>query len=155
MGRIYTQSVAATAISAAIDLFEVLAGARPVEVHGWHLFQTSDLGDAEEEVIGMEMVRGIGATSGSGGNGAVEFPRDVDDSAALCAIETMNTTRLTAGGGSLETIGRLGWNLRGQWDFFFPPELRPLVDAGAHWALGMLAPNDSVSVGGMIWVGEV
>ncbi len=157
MGRIYTARFDPTAITAAVDLFEVLAAADvPVHIHGWHLFQTTELGDAAEEILEIETVRGVGATGGSGGQAAAEYPRDVNGPAAVTAVEARNTTRMTAGGGSVTTLEELGWNLRIPWDFFYPPELRARVDPGELWTLALVtAPGDSTDIGGTLWLEEL
>lgn len=156
MGRVYTARLSPTAYTTAVDFFEVLADVdSPVKVHGWHLFQTTELGDSAEEILQLETVRGVGATTGSGG-AAAEFPVDVNDSAAVTVVEVGNTTRMTAGGGSVTTLEELGWNLRIQYDFFYPPELRPRVDPGELWTLSLVAaPGDSTTIGGTLWFEEL
>lgn len=157
MGRIYTASFEPTAVSALVDVFEALAAADvPVLIHGWHLAQTSDLGDAAEEVLHLETVRGIGATSGSGGAAATETPIDVNSPATQTAVEVLNTTRIVAGGGSLVELEDYGWNIRLPWDFFYPPELRARVDPGELWTLGLpSAPADEITLIGTLWFEEL
>jgi len=69
MSRFYTAQFSAVAVTAAQDFFEITAPSGAViRVHEWEIFQTSDFGDAQEEILRIETVRGVGSTtSGSGG----------------------------------------------------------------------------------------
>lgn len=156
MGRLYTVSFEDVAVTAVQDLFEVLAPSnRPVFVHGWHLAQTSDVGDAAEEILQIETVRGVGNTSGSGGSTPGENPVNVDDAAATTVVEANNTTRMVAGGGSLLNLEQYGWNIRIPWTHFYTPELRPKVAPADHWTLSLNdTPADSITVSGTLWIEE-
>lgn len=157
MGRVYSCPLTPAAQTAAQDLFEVLAATgKPVRILGWHLVQTTELGDAAEEILRIETVRGVGATTGSGGSSVTPQQLDNDDAAAGATVETNNTTRLTAGGGSLETLEQYGWNVRVPWTHFYTPELAPRVKPGEYWTLSLpAAPADSVTLGGTLWIEEI
>jgi hypothetical protein len=159
MGRIYQIPVATITLDEDRDIIEILAAtAKPVKVHGWHLFQTTDVGDAAEEVVQLEEVRGIGTvTSGSGGSSPTAAPLDDNDAALGATIEANNTTRLAVGTGTLETLGRFGWNIRIPWTHWYTPELRPRVNPGDRWTLGILAAAlaDAVTFGSHWWIEEL
>ena len=71
MGRLYCVNLTATAFTVAADLVELtIADDKPVIVHGFRVWQTTELGDAAEEIIPIGIVRG-NTTSGSGGNTTV------------------------------------------------------------------------------------
>ena len=110
-GRIYTVTWdAATAISAQIDVFELTpADDRPLFVPELKMWQTSDLGDSAEEVIGVQWIRGF-TTSGSGGGTSVVGKKYAGDSNAGFSHECRNTT--LANTGTTETIEADGWNVR-------------------------------------------
>lgn len=149
MGRMYQTMTAAVATTTAIDLWEILAAtAKPVRVHSWSIFQTTDVGDAAEEVIRINEVRGVGTvTSGSGGSSPTIHPLDDNDAAVAATVEANNTTRMAAGTGTLETLSERGWNIRIPMEVIYTPETRPRVNPGDRWTLGIVAaPADSITI---------
>ena len=67
--RIYVAEVAPAATTTATDIFEITCAAdRPIAIIGWSIYQTTDLGDAAEEVLSLTLERGV--TAGSGGGAA-------------------------------------------------------------------------------------
>lgn len=147
MGRVYTITLAATAVTVAADLVEITpADDIPVLIHGFRVWQTTDLGDTQEEVIGLSWVRG-NTTSGSGGNTAVaSVPKNHRDAAASATVETANTT--AASSGTAVTCYSTGWNIRAPLEVVFTPEQRIRADQGnTLLCLRMLgAPNDSITL---------
>lgn len=146
----YKVSVAPVAFTVAADLLEILAPTdAAVIVHSWEVWQTTELGDAAEEILTLEEVRGIGTvTSGSGGTTPTAQPVEDGETAFGGAIEASNTTRLAAGTGTLETVDRHGWNVRMPKEKIYLPEERPVISPGNRWTLSLsAAPADSVSVG--------
>ena len=148
MGRMYTVHLAPTAITVAADLVELTpADDIPVLIHGFRVYQTTDTGDAAEEIIGLAWVRG-NATTGSGGNSGVAVtPKDSRDAAASVTAETANTTAASAG--TAVTVYSTGWNVRAPLEVTFTPEQRIRVDQGQTLlVLRMLAaPADSLTIG--------
>jgi hypothetical protein len=148
MGAVYTVHLAPTAITVAADLIELTpADDRPVVVHGFRVWQTTDLGDAAEEIISLAWVRG-NATSGSGGNTSVAVtPKDPRAAAAGATAETANTT--AASTGTPLTVYSTGWNVRAPLEVVFTPEQRIKCDQGQSLlVLRMLAaPADSLTIG--------
>lgn len=158
MSRMYTVQFNGVAVSALQDLFEVLAPADSVvRVHGVSLFQTTDVGDAEEEILRLETVRGIGSVaSGSGGTTPTAQPVEDSDAAFGGTVEANNTTRMAAGTGSLETLEQLGWNVRIPMVHYWTPETRPTIKPGERWTLALpAAPADSITATGMLWLEEI
>jgi hypothetical protein len=154
MARAYTAQFNGVAITALQDLFEVLAASTKItRVLGWSLVQTTDLGDAAEEILRVETVRGIGSTSGTGGTTPTAQPRCDSDAAYGGTVEVNNTTRMTAG--TLETLEQYGWNVRIPWTHFYTPETQPVITAGNRWTLSLpAAPTDSLTVSGHLWLEE-
>lgn len=156
MGAVYTVHLAPTAITVAADLIELApADDRPVVVHGFRVWQTTDLGDAAEEIIGLSWVRG-NATSGSGGNtGVAVTSKDPRAAAAGCAAETANTT--AASTGTPLTVYSTGWNVRAPLEVVFTPEQRIKCDqAQTLLVLRMLAaPADSLTIGCSVDIEEI
>jgi hypothetical protein len=145
--RIYTASFSAVALTAATDLFEITCAAdRPIEVMGWTIFQTTDLGDAAEEVLDLTWQRGV--TAGSGGTSVT--PVDYGGRGESTSDSTVNRTVTTAHTGGTVQI-RKGWNIRIPEEFWLPPELYAYIDAATDpGTLTMTAPADSITVSGSI-----
>lgn len=148
MGRMYCTQTSEVAVTTAIDLWEILAATgKPIRIHGWGISQRTDLGDAAEEVLRINEVRGVGTvTSGSGGTSPTVHPLDDNDAATGATVEANNTTRMAAGTGTLETLTERGWNIRIPLEVIYTPEMRPRVNPGDRWTLGIVAaPADSIT----------
>jgi hypothetical protein len=157
MGRIYTAVFEAVAITALQDLFEINAPADAVVlVHGFELFQTTDVADAAEDVLRLRMVRGVSSTSGSGGSTPTAQPRDDGSPAFGGTVEANNTTIQVVGGGSLETVRSFGWNIRIPMEKIFTPEERPIISPSQRLTLELIAaPADSITASGAITFEEI
>lgn len=154
MGRTYWVDLTPTAVTVAADLLEITAADdKPVEVLDQDILQTTELGDAAEEVIGLQWVRG-NTTSGSGGSAPTPRPCDPDDAAAGFTAEVFNTTQASAG--TAVNVGRAGWNVRVPQVRSQLPEGRPkTTQAAGLLVLRMAAaPADSVTISGAVLVRE-
>lgn len=148
-GRIYKARFRDIAVTALQDFWELLAATgKPCLIHYLRLNQTSDLGDAAEEQLVFDIVRGVGSvTSGSGGSSNTPEPTNNNWAAAGATLERNNTTRLAAGSGSLETIETVGWNIRVPEPLIWTPETRDPILPGEYWSFGLpAAPADSLTV---------
>lgn len=156
MGRMYTVHLAPAAATVALDLVELTpADDKPILIHGFRVYQTSDFGDAQDEVIGLAWVRG-NATSGSGGNTSVAVtPKNAADAAAGVGAETGNTT--AASTGTPVTVYSTGWNVRAPLEVVFTPEQRIVCSqASTLLCLRMLAaPADSLTIGCSVDLEEI
>lgn len=146
--RIYTASFSAVAVTTATDLFEITCAAdRPIEIMGWTIFQTTDLGDAAEEVVDLSVQRAV--TAGSGGSSATIV--DYGGRGESTSDATVNRTVSTAHTGGTVQF-RKGWNIRIPEEFWLPPELYCYVDAATDpVTLTITAPADSITVSGSIF----
>jgi FAD/FMN-containing dehydrogenase len=153
MGRIYTVEFEATAVTAAVDFFEIDAAAeKPVEIVGLFLSQSSDVGDAADEMLRYRVIRGH-TTSGSGGSAPTPRPVQVTDAAAGFAAETLNTTIASAGTGV--NLHSDAFNIRTGLGLWLPE--------GCEWDTSgasllvvrlMAAPTDSLTMSGTLYVRE-
>lgn len=158
MGRFYTASFKSIAVTAAQDLFEIAAPADAVVViHEWGLFQTTELGDAQEEQLLLTTNRGIGTvTSGSGGGTITPQPIADGDAAFGGTVERNNTTIMAAGTGSLEELEVMAWNIRIPWQKIYTPETRPVVSPSNRWTVELEStPADSITMHGYVIFEEV
>jgi hypothetical protein len=155
LGRVYTVEFEGTAVTAAVDLFEVTpADDKPLLIHGVCLSQSSDVADAAEEILRLRLIRGH-ATGGSGGSAPTPIPVLANDAAAGFAAETLNTT--IASTGSPVNLWSHTFNIRAGLEFFFPPECRPHVNQGNTTLVLrlMAAPADSLTMSGTLFVEEL
>jgi hypothetical protein len=149
----YAAVFEAVAITAVQDLFEIAAGAdKPIQIHGLRLSQTTDLGDAQEEVLRIRIRSGQTVT-GSGGTTATGVPVDVDNVATGATVKANNTTQ--AGTGTIVVNDVLGWNIRVPLDHWWPPEARPFIKGSRRSTIELVAaPVDSVTVSGTLYYSE-
>lgn len=145
----YSAPLTPAAITTTVDFFHVTAAAEnPVTLYAMSLYQTTELGDAAEEVLSIALARGV--TGGSGGTALTEAHYgDGSGSTVSAAVVGLNTTVSTAG----TVLEHLGWNVRVPLLWCPIPELRPTVDAGQDPIVFRLlaAPADSITIGGTIW----
>lgn len=155
-GRIYTvRWDTPTAITAQIDVFEIApADDLPVFIHEIKIWQTTDLGDAQEEIIGISAQRGF-TTSGSGGGTPTVAKRYAGDAAASFTAECRNTT-LAATGTPDITEGD-AWNVRVPYIWTPTPEDRPFCAQKDNRIVIRLdaAPADSLTMMATMKVEEI
>lgn len=149
MGHLYTATQDAQAISTAVDLFHItVATDKPILLHWLELMQTTDLGDAQEEVLRIGLYRGV--TGGGGGTGLTE--QKIRDDAPDCGAAVVGQGAASTGG-SLVWI--IGWNIRQAGPVWVPtPELRVRCSAANDpLAFRLLAaPADAITFSGtMAW----
>lgn len=156
-GRIYTVKWdAATAVTASIDVFEIGPAAnKPVFIHEIRIWQVgaADVGDAQEEVLDVSVIRGL-ATSGSGGGTPTVAKRYNGDSAASFTSECRNTTLASAGTAEQEEGD--GFNVRVPYIWTPTPEDRPFCSNGQTLIVVRLgAPADSIILNAALKVEEI
>lgn len=154
MGRVYAVTFTATAVTAAVDLFELSpADDRPIRLLGLFLGQTTELGDAAEEQLELRIIRGH-TTSGSGGSSATPAPLSPADAAAGFAAEVLNTTLASAGTGAV--LWADSWNVRAGYPLIFTPEMQPQASQANTTIVVRLAstPADSITIVGTLIVEE-
>lgn len=139
-------NVAVTAIQ---DLFELNAPTGiPVCLHRVSLFQTSDVGDAAEEILRLLFIRGF-TTSGSGGTAPTAVDLGTGGATYGGTVECNNTTAAVTG--TTTTPHSDGWNVRGPYDYIPTPESRIFIPGGGRLVVNLpAAPADSLTVGGVI-----
>ncbi len=154
----YTAVFKSTAVTAAQDLFEITAAADSiVRIHEWTLAQTTETGDAAEEMLLLTTNRGVGSTT-SGSGGASVTPQQVEDGDAAFGgtVERNNTTQMAAGSGSLEELEVHAWNIRVPFQRLYTPETRPIISPSNRWTLELeTVPADSVTISGTVIFEEI
>jgi len=154
--RIYYVDIAPVAVTVAVDIVELTpADDKPISIHAiLDILQTTDVGDAAEEIIGLVWVRGH-TTSGAGGVVVTPRPKNPSDVAAGFTAEALNTTQATLG--TPVNLPRHGWNIRIPLSITYTPEIRPEASQGQTTLILRMAaaPLDSITMSGSITVGEV
>lgn len=150
MGMLYTGVFQAVAVTAAQDLFEVLApAARSVVLHKVSITQSTEAGDAQAEMLRYSIRRVTGApTSGSGGSAVtpVSLPPGVTFGGTL---EANNTTRIS--GGTIVVLEEEAAHVATGWLHQPPPEQRHEIEGATRLVIGLeSAPADSVTLSGTI-----
>jgi len=156
-GNLYSSNFApvASPATAAWDIWEITAPSDAViVVHGFFVFQTSDLGDAAEEVVSLFTQRQTAAgTSGSVSSGTiVTGPLNNGMAATGATVEGFNTTVAT---NNLTVLERFGWNVRVPLQIWYTPETRPIIAPGMRWLLSSAGQADALTVGATIWFEEI
>lgn len=132
------------ALTAQADAFEITpADDKPIEIVSIEIAQTSDAGDAQDEMIGVDIIRGH-TTSGSGGSSATPTPLSPNATAAGFTAEVGNTT--IASTGTTTTVHSAAFNVRSGWQYIPPLDARPGCGQGNTTIVVRLsAPADSLS----------
>ncbi len=150
-GRIYEVPFSATAVSAAVDVFEVLAATgKPFVLHEVTIAQSSDYGDAAAEGLSILFKRATGSyTSGSGGS-SVTPTKNTNDVAAGPTAEVCNTSQASAGSGSLTTWRAEAFNVQAGYQYLPPPEHRRTFLAAEAVVVSITAPADAITLSGTL-----
>lgn len=150
-GNVYTASFTDVAVNAAQDLFEILCPSDAVlEILELFIGQTSDVGDAAEELLltTLRMVSGA-PTSGSGGSTPTPRPHNLGGVASGCTVEANNTTQIS--GGTNTVIMPKIINVRVPETIILVPESRIFISPSNRfvWELDN-APADSLTMSGSV-----
>lgn len=157
MGRVYSVEFEAVAVTAAQDLFALKpADDKPITIHAIFLSQSSDVGDAAEEMLRIKIIRGA-ATIGSGGSNPTPRPLNSGDSASGITTNCrVNDTTETSGGTPLDMHSE-AFNIRTGWAYMPIPEdrIRCAESDGFISVALMNAPGDELTVSGTLYFEEV
>lgn len=150
-GRIYTATFEQVAVTAAQDLFEVVAPADAVvAIHSWGFYQSSDAGDAESEQLALLIHRGT--ATGSGGSSVTPSPRNVGDAAFGGTVEANNTTQSAEG----TFLGSYSFNVMAGIERIYTPEERDIISPSGLWIAELqTAPADSLTMNGWVKFEEI
>lgn len=154
MRGIYTVEAEGVAVTAAVDLVELTpADDKIVEILGWLFGQSSDVGDAAEEILRYRWIRGH-TTGGSGGAAPTPRPVSRSDAAAGFAAETNNTTAASVG--TTHNLVSDQFNIRAPAPIWLPEgcELDASQADTTILARLMAAPADSLTMAQTTWVRE-
>lgn len=154
MSGVYTVQFNGVAVTAQVDLFELVANsAKPIVILGFSLSQSTEVGDTAEEALSILLKSGQ-TTSGSGGSTPTPVANDTTMAAASFTAEANNTTKASAG--TIVTHGAWNWNIRVPLDVLFTQEQQLVMAASRRCTLELATtPADSITMSGVIWVQEL
>lgn len=137
----YSASFSAQAVSAAIDLFELVANVRSLDLTCIELGQVTDYGDAEAEGLGVQIIRGFTVAS----NGTLITPAKLNSRMASTTIaRVLGATVANSGQSSILFSGT--WNI--QAGFFWKGKIKLLP--GERLVVRQTVPDDSITMSGSI-----
>ena len=157
MGRMYTVQFENVAVTVAQDFFMLVpATNQPCIIHAIFITQSTETGDAQEEMLRVQIIRGL-ATIGSGGSAPTPQLVNENDGAAAFTARANDTTPAVVGGGTTEVLHSEYFNVRTGWVYMPTPEMRPLFSAAKTRLVVTLKANpaDSVTMNGTIYIEEV
>jgi len=157
-GLVYTASFPLTAIAAQIDFFEILCPTDAVVcLHEVHIGQEIDEGDSEAELLGYQIVKGLGSVDSGSGGAAATIGRKMTGFPTLgSTVERLNTTKMAVGTGTLETWFSDSFHVAAGLHYVPTPEDRPYVSPGDRITVELdETPTDSLSFRGTIKFSEI
>lgn len=158
MGRMYSARFEAVGVTVAQDIFSLGSPTSGIgRVHSVVIGQTSDVGDAAEEMLVVRIVTG-NTTVGSGGSAPTAIPRQLGDTPTI-TVRANDTTEVSAGTQVIKHSDV--FNIRVGWQYMPPPEER--IDfneliAGTTTFLAVqliTVPADSLTLSGTITFEEI
>lgn len=160
MPRSYSVSVSAVSLTAAVtDIFEILTvrDKPAVRILGLVIGQSSDVGDANAENLGIKISRGW-TTSGTGGSTATAVPLDgLDSAASFATVETMNATTVASAGTEVVLFADV-WNTQAGYQMWFPEGVQPYLPittaTGYYTTVRVTAPADPVTLSATLFLQE-
>lgn len=154
MGRLYSVTFSAVAVTAQQDLFSIApATNKPVKIHGVFLGQSSDAGDAQDELLQIAVIRGH-TSVGSGGSGQTPAPQLAASISAGFGARVNDTT--IASGGTTVTLHSDAFNVRVGYPLLLTPETYWHCTAASSRIVVRLltTPADALTMSGTLLVEE-
>jgi hypothetical protein len=151
---IYTGVFNQVVVTAQQDLFEIASPADAITIiHALELSQSTEIGDAQEEMLNIVFRRG-NTTSGSGGTTVTSQPVETGSSAFGGTTEANNTTKATAGTPQILRVDN--WNVRMPYLWMPTPEMRPILGPGHRLCFELATtPADAITMSGTLWFEEL
>lgn len=156
-GSVYTATFSAISVSAAQDLFEIVAPADSrIAICEIDIGQYSDAGDSQAEMLSLQIIRGY-TTSGSGGAAVTPDNLTPWSRAAGATVERNNTT--VAQDGTAAILHATAFNVQAGW--FYKPKYdvefdeRFKLEVSTRLVIRITAPADAITMNGTIKFQEI
>jgi len=154
----FSATFSAVAVSAAQDVFEIVAGAGcRVRIRDLKIGQYSDFGDAQAEILSVVIMRGH-TTTGTGGTALTPVNLQPWSRAADCTVKVNNTT-VAANGSPVTLVAdtfnvAAGWSLRDCLSVWDAPKAvfqeGIWIEAGQRLVVRITAPADALTMNGTL-----
>lgn len=160
-GRLYSVIFANVSVAAVQDLFHLKPAADKMifleAVYLSNVGVAADAGDAQEELLRLEIIRfPATVTAGTGGTAPTPTPISANDTAAGFTARVNDVTTVTTTSGTALTEHADGFNVRVPYVWMPPPEHRILcANAQAVVVRLNVAPTDAVLMSGTAYVREL
>ncbi len=154
-GRMYSVEFSKVAVALDQDWFELIpADDKPIAIHAIFLAQSSDVGDAAEEILDFKIMRGFTSSGSSGGTSTPGVLNPLD-TAAGATCEVNNTTIATTG--TIIDLHSGSFNIRTGLQLIFPPEMRPIAtEANTSIVVRLLLDTaDELTMSGTVYFEEL
>ncbi len=160
LGRAYAVVFVGVSITAQQDLFYIKPAADKIcfieEIKLANVGIAADAGDAQEEMLGVELLYvPATVTVGSGGTAPTPQPLAINDTAAGFTARVNDTTKALSSG-TIVSRDSDGWNNRVPYIYLPAPEHRPIVANAAAMVFRLNStPTDAFLVSGRMIVREL
>ncbi len=158
---LYTAVFDRVAVTVVQDLFELTSATDSITIiHAVELSQSTELGDAAEEMLPLIFKRGnVGTTSGTGPTGTQGItpqPLESGSSNFGGVVDINNTTRMATGTGTINILRADTWNVRMPYLWLPTPEMRPILGPSVRFGVELpVAPADAITMSGTITFEEL
>jgi len=154
MSGIYTVQFNNVAVTAQQDLFDIVAhSSKQCVLLGFGISQSSDTGDAQEELLQI-LVQSGATSTGSGGSAPTPSANDGAASAAGFTARVNDTTKASAG--TILTHYAYSWNERVGMDVILPEQMQIIFGAGRRLCVVLNStPADSITMSGYAVIQEI
>ncbi len=160
MSRIYAVPFVGTTVTNAggnADLWEFLpADDKPAKLRGFRLGQISEVADAAEEGLEIQIIRMAATVTSSNGSAVTPVPMDSADTAAGFTAEIFGATVATTSGATT-VVESIAWNNRmSPCDFWYPDaQFAPKVKQGEGLFIRLITTvTDDITFCGCAWLEE-
>jgi hypothetical protein len=144
----------AVAVSAAQDLFEIVApSTRKVVIRELRFGQYSDPGDTEAELLSILIMRGHAITGSGGAAVTPAFLAHTGSPTLTSVIARNNTTVATTG--TVVTLLADSFNVMGGFRYLPVPEERIELAPSARLVVRITAPSDALTMNGTMLFEEL
>lgn len=155
---VYTAPFNAVNVTVQQDFFELTVPTDAIVlIHAVELFNLSEIGDAQEEMLSILHRRGTSTTtSGSAGTVVTPLPVETGSSAFGGVIEANNTTKMATGTGTITLHRAESWNVRMPYLWLPTPEMRPILGPGVRYTVELATtPADVITMSGTLTFEEL
>ncbi len=148
-GHMYAASFFTAGVTVLQDLFQLVAITNPATIHSIRIGQSSDEGDAQAEMLQIQISRTDLTVNGSGGSTLTPVQLSPGSPSATTVVEANNTTISTV----TTPIVEDSFNVQAGWLWLPTPEERILLIVSATAGIVVelpVAPSDPLDMTGTI-----